>query len=240
MSDATSVLQELLNGLEMTIVRKSKSGYKVVMPDNEKHYRRVRISNHPYSISEWAKHEIDGLPNVRYSIFIYNSKSCPQLAKLSQTEWRSEYSEGVPIYEKGFNENYLHQLFPKLIGILTTIYSGSSPEPNNLPLKINEKIQINKNMANNRIKLTENELKQIVAESVKKVLMENISENYWDEINRLLTNLYGWAQFYEEEFDKANIKDNGGRYSMRGALSEMQNIIGRLSDLCNDGRKMYN
>ena len=43
-----------------------------------------------------------------------------------------------------------------------------------------------------------------------------------------------------DEFDKANIKGNGGRYSMRGALSEMQNIIGRLSDLCNDGRKMYN
>lgn len=102
----------------------------------------------------------------------------------------------------------------------------------------NQNINENKNMKQNKIKITENELKQIVAESVKKILNENISENYWDEINRLLTNLYGWTQFYEEEFDKANIKDNGGRYSMRGALSEMQNIIGRLSDLCNDGRKM--
>ena len=102
----------------------------------------------------------------------------------------------------------------------------------------NQNTNENKNMKQNKIKITENELKQIVAESVKKILNENISENYWDEINRLLTNLYGWTQFYEEEFDKANIKDNGGRYSMRGALSEMQNIIGRLSDLCNDGRKM--
>ena len=81
-----------------------------------------------------------------------------------------------------------------------------------------------------KIKLNESKLKQIVAESVKKILSENTDENY--EIKKLLTNLYGWTQFFEEEFDKANIKDNGSRYSMRGALREMQNIIGQLSDLC--------
>ena len=81
-----------------------------------------------------------------------------------------------------------------------------------------------------KIRLTESKLKQIVAESVKRVLNENTDENY--EIKKLLTNLYGWTQFFDEEFDRANIKDNGSRYSMRGALREMQNIIGQLSDLC--------
>jgi hypothetical protein len=95
----------------------------------------------------------------------------------------------------------------------------------------NQNTNENKNMKQNKIKITENELKQIVAESVKKVLNENTDENY--EIKQLLTNLYGWTQFYEKEFDKANISDrSGGKYSMWGALREMQGIIGRLYDLC--------
>ena len=74
MKDASLVFSELLKGLEMTTAGRFNSGYKVVMPGSENIYQRIRIANHPYSINEWTKHEIDGLPNVRYSIFIYNQK----------------------------------------------------------------------------------------------------------------------------------------------------------------------
>lgn len=189
MKDASLVFSELLKGLEMTTAGRFNSGYKVVMPGSENIYQRIRIANHPYSINEWTKHEIDGLPNVRYSIFIYNPENCPQFAKLSQTKWRAEYSEGVPIYEKGFNEKYLHQLFPKLINILKTIYSGGSLEPQSLPLKINEECKTNKNMAKNKIRITENELKQIVSESVKKVLNETYKQGVVDKAIQSLLRL---------------------------------------------------
>ena len=90
------------------------------------------------------------------------------------------------------------------------------------------------------MELTESELKQIVAESVKKVLNENITEGYWNKVGQLLTNLYDWTKFYEEEFEKANIKHKSSRYSMWGALEEMQNIIGQLHDLKEQGRRIYN
>lgn len=91
-----------------------------------------------------------------------------------------------------------------------------------------------------KIRLTENKLKQIIAESVNKVLNENITEGYWNEVEQLLTNLYDWTKFYEEEFEKANIEHKGNRYSMWCALEEMQNIIGQLNDLKERGRRMYN
>ena len=133
-----SVLLELLAGLEMTLGGRWNSGYKVIMPSNERGYRRVRLANHPFELSEWPIHEEDGLPNERYSIFIYNEKTCPQFANVPETDWRSEYSEGVPIYEKGFNEKYLKRLLPKLLRILTLIYQGGTPQSDKLPLKIEE------------------------------------------------------------------------------------------------------
>ena len=77
-----SVLLELLAGLEMTLGGRWNSGYKVIMPSNERGYRRVRLANHPFELSEWPIHEEDGLPNERYSIFIYNEKTCPQFANV--------------------------------------------------------------------------------------------------------------------------------------------------------------
>ena len=150
---------------------------------------------------------------------------------IKETEWRSYLSQGIPVYEKCFNSLYLNETIQKLLTTLKTIYNGGNPEDTSLAININEnkEYKTNKNMAKNKIRITENELKQIVNESVKRVLNENTDENY--EIKKLLTNLYGWTQFFEEEFNKANIKDNGSRYSMRGALREMQNIIGQLSDL---------
>ena len=131
-----SVLLELLAGLEMTLGGRWNSGYKVIMPSNERGYRRVRLANHPFELSEWPIHEEDGLPNERYSIFLYNEKTCPQFANVPETDWRSECSEGVPIYEKGFNERYLKQLLPKLLRVLTLIYQGGTPQSDKLPLKM--------------------------------------------------------------------------------------------------------
>ena len=91
-----------------------------------------------------------------------------------------------------------------------------------------------------KIKLSENKLKQIVAESVNKVLNENTTEGYWNEVGQLLMNLYDWTKFYEEEFEKENVVHKGSRYSLWYALEDMQNIIGRLDDLKEKGRRMYN
>ena len=224
------VFSDLCMGLRMNEGSQT-SRYITFIPEKNNEVIKLRISNHPSTIEEWGSKELTGLPNRRYSIVIFSSKSMPNESKqhIKETEWRSYLSQGIPVYEKCFNSLYLNETIQKLLTILKTIYNGGNPEDTSLAININEnkEYKTNKNMSNNKIRITENELKQIVAESVKKVL----NENY--EIKQLLNNLYDWTKFYEEEFDKANISDRSGdKYSMWGALREMQDIIGRLYDLC--------
>ena len=172
-----NVLKELQAGLEVTMAGKWGSGYVVIMPDvrRKEELIRNRLATHPFELSEWPGHEIDGLPNRRYSIFIYNEHTCPQFASLPETDWRMEYSEGIPIYEKGFNVAYLKRTFPKLKRILISIYQGGTPQPTVLKPMTTES-KTNNNMKQTK-KITESQLRAIVAESVKKVLNEN--KPYW-------------------------------------------------------------
>lgn len=216
-----SVLLELLAGLEMTLGGRWNSGYKVIMPSNERGYRRVRLANHPFELSEWPIHEEDGLPNERYSIFIYNEKTCPQFANVPETDWRSEYSEGVPIYEKGFNERYLKRLLPKLLRILALIYQGGAPQPDKLPLKIEES-KTNKNV----IKLNENTLRQIVAEIVKKVM----NEDYVYQMGRGEVSIDAAYQRIDKTLDALKhiadtMSDNGYYETEESALRSQINYI---------------
>lgn len=149
MSNLSLLSQELSNGLEMTPEENSNNYYKIIMPNNQKKYIRIRLSNHPFDSNEWLNHELDGLPNVRYSIFIYNGETCPQFKNQSETDWRAEYSENIPVYEKGFNEESLSKAFPKLLKILLQIYNGKEPQPKNITLKIKKnEIDKNKNYIN--------------------------------------------------------------------------------------------
>lgn len=222
-----SVLLELLAGLEMTLGGRWNSGYKVIMPSDEMGYRRVRLANHPFELSEWPIHEEDGLPNERYSIFIYNEKTCPQFANVPETDWRSEYSEGVPIYEKGFNERYIKRLLPKLLRILALIYQGGVPQPDKLPLKIEES-KINKNMKKNTIKLNEDALRQIVAESVKKVLKEHAwaSASTFKELQNVLDEVTGILS----KFSNSIPQEHSDEF-MKLAGREWNDLWGSLSSL---------
>lgn len=139
MSNPSLLLQELSNGLDMTLDETSNNYYKIIMPNNQKKYIRIRLSNHICDSNDWLNGELDGLPNVRYSIFIYNEETCPQFKNHSETDWRAEYSEDIPVYEKGFNENSLIKTFPNLLKILLQIYNGKEPQPKKITLKIKVK-----------------------------------------------------------------------------------------------------
>ena len=127
-------------------------------------------------------------------------------------------------------ENPLSQIAMSLVGYLTngqyidTTGVGITPSKSE---QIKE-YKIDKNMVKNKIRITENELKQIVNESVKKVLNENqygiVTENpeinqLWNELMTLKNGLlkkvllkYGWGKYDEI----------GGKFAVRQlrAISE--------------------
>ena len=72
-------------------------------------------------------------------------------------------------------ENPLSQIINSIIGFLQTgEYNDTTgvAYKNTSPTNENKELKTNKNMAKNKIRITENELKQIVSESVKSVLSE--------------------------------------------------------------------
>lgn len=172
MTNPENVLKELQHGLRMTIAGKWGSGYVVILPNTSREeLMRNRLATHPFKLSEWSEHEIDGLPNRRYSIFIYDEQTCPQFAKLAETDWRMEYSEGIPIYEKGFNVAFLKRTFPKLIRILKSIYQGGTPQPTVLKT-ITTESKTRKYMKQNMKTINESQLRKIIAESITKAINE--------------------------------------------------------------------
>jgi len=178
--DPMNVLRELIAGTNAYQVGKWGSAYVVQIPNGDKEAIRNRWANHPSKDTEWPLKEINGLPNRRYSIFIYDEKTCPELASVAETKWKAYYSEGIPVYEKGFNVAFLNKTFNKMKNILIQIYKGGSPQPNRLSIKINES-KTNKNMKKNTVKLTEFQLKKVISESVRKVLKEFQDVDYTDE-----------------------------------------------------------
>ena len=107
-----------------------------------------------------------------------------------------------PVYEKCFNSLYLNETIQKLLTILKTIYNGGNPEDTSLATNINEnkEYKTNKNMSKNKIRITENELKQIVAESVKKTLNEAISTDYRSELKQLFAKSFGNLNDNEKQY----------------------------------------
>lgn len=186
MTEPENVLKDLQQGLRMTIAGKWGSGYVVIFPNTPREELiRARLATHPFKTSEWPEHEIDGLPNRRYSIFIYDEQTCPQFAKLAETDWRMEYSEGIPIYEKGFNAAFLKRTFPKLIRILKSIYQGGTPQPTVLKT-ITTESKTRKDMKQNRIKLTESQLKRMVSEAIQEELGAFSKDEFGNDIDGMV------------------------------------------------------
>ena len=178
MTDFHKVLYNLQVGLETT-KGSNTSSYVTFIPPSGNEVVKVRLSDHPSTIEEWEPNELTGLPNRRYSIVIFSNKSMPNESKqkLKELNWKCYKSQNIPVYEKTFNRYYLKETFPKLISILQTIYKGGAPEDKSLPVNITENNQqINENKTMNKkqtIRLNESQLRQIVKESVKKVLRED-------------------------------------------------------------------
>lgn len=178
LNDPSNALNELIEGTNAYKAGRWGSAYVVQIPNGDKEAIRNRWSNHPSKETEWPLKEIDGLPNRRYSIYIYDKNTVPEFANIAETKWKSYYSEGIPVYEKGFNVDFLRNTFPKLKNILLMIYKGGVPQPNKLPIKIDESItkqdtnMKTENRKRNVVRLTESQLKQMIAESVKNVLKE--------------------------------------------------------------------
>lgn len=134
----TNILQELIIGTNAYIAGFHGSAYVVSIPRNKEIADRIRFATHPSNPNEWVLKEIDGLPNRRFSIFIFDESTCPNLASSYETKWNTYYSEGIPVYEKGFNVRYLYKTFSKLKNIILQIYNGGNPQPDTLPIKLNE------------------------------------------------------------------------------------------------------
>ena len=134
-----------------------------------------------------------------------------------------------------------------MISILQTIYQGGVPEDKSLPVNITEnQITNNKKNKNNKykkmnkkqvIRINENQLKQIVTESVKRVLKEaypTMSQKDSDDISSLENNIFtdeynppqnnlsfgmiakliGDACSKLVDYDAAQAIDNDGNYEM--------------------------
>lgn len=203
MNKYNRVFSDLCMGLRMNEGSQT-SRYITFIPEKNNEVIKLRISNHPSTIEEWGSKELTGLPNRRYSIVIFSSKSMPNESKqhIKETEWRSYLSQGIPVYEKCFNSLYLNETIQKLLTILKTIYNGGNPEDTSLANNINEnkEYKTNKNMSKNKIRITENELKQIVAESVKKTLNEAISTDYRSELKQLFAKSFGNLNDNEKQY----------------------------------------
>lgn len=128
-TDFKQVLPELWAGLAMNI-GSEKSRYVTFIPPTANEVIKLRISDHPSNENEWGEKELTGLPNRRYSIVIFSSKSMPNESNkdVRYLPWRSYSAQNIPVHEIAFNGFYLIEAFSLLKTILETIYNGGSPE----------------------------------------------------------------------------------------------------------------
>ena len=156
-----SFVVNLATALNMT-KGSSECFYIVLIPTSNNIAIRLRLSNHPSSSSEWVRHEINGVPNIRYSIWIGDFKG--EDSHKIKKEPLTYVANGVKVVEYGYNKQFLNsnELRIDLFNTLQSIYNLTS---------ISESKQI--------IRLTESDLHEIIKESVTQVLMEYRDSNVW-------------------------------------------------------------
>ena len=173
--DFKTVFIDICSGLNLT-QGSPTSHYGIIIPKSKEEVVRIRLSDHRSTEEEWKDKEVSGIPNKRYSIVIFSNKSMPieSEQQIRETKWRSYLSNGIPVYEKCFNRFYLNETMPKLIQILSAIYTGQSPEDNTISINLNEnKVYKTNRKMKQTIRLNETDLHRMIKESVRQVLNEN-------------------------------------------------------------------
>ncbi|MBO7286667.1 MAG: hypothetical protein J6U85_00380 [Bacteroidales bacterium] len=137
----------------------ANSFYITLIPPSDNIVIRLRLSNHPSSPSEWCKHELNGVPNIRYSIWVdyFDGEDKLKLKK----EPLKYIENNVLVVEYAYNKRFLNTInFKKdFFNTLLNIYSLT---------KLPESKQV--------IKLKEEEFYEIIKESVN-IILESIYRN---------------------------------------------------------------
>lgn len=173
------------------------SWYELFIPPTNNEVIKIRMSDHKSTETEWPPIE-DCLPNRRYSIVIFSEESMniQKNAHIKYIDWYQYNVEGIPVYEICIYCGFLTKVWSFLYKVISTLYNGGHPEqlsindylhsisddkretPNDMISQWNRTVdkindsKTNKYMKKNVVKINENTLRQIVAESVKKVLNE--------------------------------------------------------------------
>ena len=177
------------------------SYYGLFIPPSNDEVIKLRLSDHKSSPSEWLKYELH-LPNRRYSIVVFNSKSMhiQYSNNCEYIDWTSYDVEGINVHELCISCKYLIKYWSFLRQILSGIYNGENVEKYSIERyaislkgyessndmvhdwnKTMDKITENKQNTNmktenrNVVRLTESKLRNMIKESIKSILKESES-----------------------------------------------------------------
>lgn len=170
--DAKGFLDDLRIALGIPNAKRVSKYGEIVVPKDDGSILKasLRITNHQANAGQHIKNNA----NYDYNLSIVVRRRARKNTFIPHNDVKlDEYV----YYGKNISkvENPLTQIINSIIGFLQTgVYKDTTGVAlkNTSPTNENKEYKKNKDMKNNRIKITENELKQIVAESVKKVLDE--------------------------------------------------------------------
>lgn len=170
--DAKGFLDDLRIALGIPNAKRVSKYGEIVVPKDDGSILKasLRITNHQANAGQHIKNNA----NYDYNLSIVVRRRARKNTFIPHNDVKlDEYV----YYGKNISkvENPLTQIINSIIGFLQTgVYKDTTGVAlkNTSPTNENKEYKTNKDMKKNRIKITENELKQIVAESVKKVLNE--------------------------------------------------------------------
>ena len=170
--DAKGFLDDLRIALGIPNAKRVSKYGEIVVPKDDGSILKasLRITNHQANAGQHIKNNA----NYDYNLSIVVRRRARKNTFIPHNDVKlDEYV----YYGKNISkvENPLTQIINSIIGFLQTgVYKDTTGVAlkNTSPTNENKEYKTNKGMKKNRIKITENELKQIVAESVKKVLDE--------------------------------------------------------------------
>ena len=180
--DAKGFLDDLRIALGIPNAKRVSKYGEIVVPKDDGSILKasLRITNHQAN----AEQHIKNNANYDYNLSIVVRRRARKNTFIPHNDVKlDEYV----YYGKNISkvENPLTQIINSIIGFLQTgVYKDTTGVAlkNTSPTNENKEYKTNENMTKNKIRITENELKQIVAESVKKVLKEGMyNDNYQED-----------------------------------------------------------
>lgn len=179
--DAKGFLDDLRIALGIPNAKRVSKYGEIVVPKDDGSILKasLRITNHQANAGQHIKNNA----NYEYNLSIVVRRRARKNTFIPHNDVKlDEYV----YYGKNISkvENPLTQIINSIIGFLQTgVYKDTTGVAlkNTSPTNENKEYKTNKGMKKNRIKITENELKQIVAESVKKVLNEEYDQSFEED-----------------------------------------------------------